>query len=506
MQIPRLARSALYYAAALVLSFLFIRAFGYHAKANNVLNICGLLLLLLGSGMGALRMAAYALLLAAAIYMPVGMVYGKPDFLIIASLLQSNRSESIEFIGQMPVANFLLALTFAAAAWVFVFRLNQEGWQKQRRLAGVLIAVLSLAACAKSMQSAQGQKEILALDLPRSVAQAMQQYHKEQQGFLAVQAANQWQVRHLGSQYRNYVIVVGESVRRDHMSLYGYPQKTTPFADQANGVFIDGYVSPAPNTFVSVPRTLAEASDTEVAYGRNVVALARQAGFRTYWLSNQGYVGEYDSPSSRLAASADVVHFTKLGSSLSTNIDDRVLLAPLVAGLRDGQRGPRLFVLHLMGSHPAFCDRVQGEERNFTASSAAMRCYLGSIRHTDSLLADAYQALRAAGQPFSMIYLSDHGLRHKDQGTADASLVHDDRYRQNYAVPFFILSSDATAHTTLHKAMSGVNFVRGAAQWMGIQAEGLPRYEFTSPAPDAPIQVFNGSSYRPYGGLQDDPA
>lgn len=506
MPIPRLARSALYYAAALVLSFLFIRAFGYHAKANNVLSICGLLLLLLGGGMGALRMLAFALLLAAALYMPFGMVYGKPDFLIIASLLQSNRSESIEFIGQMPMANFLLALTFAAAAWVFVFRLKQQGRQKQRRLAGVLIAMLSLAACARSMASAEGQKEILALDLPRSVAQAMQQYHKEQQGFLAVQAANQWQVRHVGSRYRNYVIVVGESVRRDHMSLYGYPQKTTPFADQANGVFIDGYVAPAPNTFVSVPRTLAEASDTEVAYGRNVVALARQAGFRTYWLSNQGYVGEYDSPSSRLAASADVVHFTKLGSSLSTNIDDRVLLAPLAAGLRDGQRGPRLFVLHLMGSHPAFCDRVQGEQREFTASSAAMRCYLGSIRHTDRLLADAYQALRAAGQPFSMIYLSDHGLRHKDRGTADASLVHDERYRQNYAVPFFILSSDATAHTTLRKEMSGVNFVRGAAQWMGIQAEGLPRYEFTAPAPDAPVRVFNGSSYRPYAGLQDDPA
>lgn len=506
MQIPRLARSALYYAAALVLSFLFIRAFGYHAKANNVLNIFGLLLVLLGSGIGAVWVAVYAMLLAAAIYMPFGMVYGKPDFLIIASLLQSNRSESIEFIGQMPIANFVLALAFAASAWFFVFRLNREGRQKRRLLTGLLIVVLSLAACAKSMGSAEGQKEILAFDLPRSVAQAMQQYHKEEQGFRAVQAANQWQVRHVDSRYRNYVIVVGESVRRDYMSLYGYAQKTTPFADQANGVFIDGYVSPAPNTFASVPRTLAEATDTEVAYGRNVVALARQAGFRTYWLSNQGYVGEYDSPSSRLAASADVVHFTKLGSSLSTNIDDRVLLAPLTAGLKDGRTGTRLFVLHLMGSHPAFCDRIQGEDKDYTASSAAMRCYLGSIRRTDALLADIHQALRAAGQPFSMIYLSDHGLRHKDQGTADASLVHDDRYKQNYAVPFFILSSDATAHTTLRKDMSGVNFVRGAAQWMGIEAEGLPRYEFMAATPDEAIQVFNGSSHRPQAGLLDDPA
>lgn len=506
MQIPRLARNALYYGVALILSFLFIRAFGYHAKANNLLTVLGLLLLLLGFGVGALRMAAYALLLAAAVYMPFGLVYGKPDFLIIASLLQSNRSESIEFIGQMPIPYFLLALAFAVAAWFFVFRPGQDGRQTRRLTAGALFVLLSLGSYAKAIGSTEAQKEILAWDLPRSVAQSMQQYLKEEQGFRAVQASNQWQVRHVDSRYRNYVIVIGESVRRDHMSLYGYPQPTTPFADQAKGVFIDGYVAPAPNTFVAIPRTLAEVLGGEVAYGRNLVALARQAGLRTYWLSNQGYVGEFDSPSSRLAASADVVHFTKLGSSLASNTDDTALLAPLTAGLRDGHPGTRLFVLHLMGSHPAFCERSQGEEQHFTASSAAMRCYLGSIHHTDSLLAEAYQALRAAGQPFSMIYLSDHGLRQQDKGGNGATLVHDNQYRQNYAVPFFILSSDATAHTTLNKDMSGVNFVRGAAQWMGIQAAGLPRYDFESATPDEHIQVFDGASYRAYHGLRDDPA
>jgi glucan phosphoethanolaminetransferase (alkaline phosphatase superfamily) len=356
------------------------------------------------------------------------------------------------------------------------------------------------------MRSEETRKDILALDLPRNVAKSIQQYRKEEESFLNAQADGQWKVTSVDSKYRNYVIVVGESVRRDYMSVYGFDQKTTPFADQANGLFINGYVAPGPNTFTSVPRTLAEVKGDSVIYGRNLVTLARNADFRTYWLSNQGFVGEYDSPSSRLAASADVVHFTKLGSSDSGKIDDLALLEQLKAGLSDGTVGKRrMFVMHLMGSHPSFCERVKGEDQQFTASSASMRCYMGSIKHTDSVLAGAYAALRAAGEPFSLIYLGDHGLRHLDKGTAGATAVHAEDSKQSYAVPFFILSSDATAHIKLNKDMSGINFVKGAAQWMGIRAEGLPSYDFTTEAPDQQIRVFHSNGYQDYSSLKDDP-
>lgn len=506
MQLPRQARGALYYIFALLLSFALVRAFGYHAKANNIFNVLGLLLILLGSGVSALHALAGALLLLAAAYMPFGVVYGKPDFLVISSLLQTNRSESIEFIGQLPLPSFLWAAGFGAAGWFFVFRFNRTKRRKQLLLVGAACLMLSLIAYSKQLRSVEGQKEILALDLPRSVAQAVQQYSQEQRAFGANDAAQQWQVQDVDSKYRNYVIVLGESVRRDYMSAYGYEQKTTPFADQANGVFIDGYVAPAPNTFTAVPRTLAEVRGDQVTYGRNLLALARQAGFHTYWLSNQGYVGEFDSPSSRLASSADVVHFTKLGSSLTNQVDDAILLDKLADGLQDNTSGKRLVVMHLMGSHPAFCDRVKGEEQHFTASSAAMRCYLGSIKRTDSLLASIHGALRASGQPFSLIYLGDHGLHHRDKGTPAMTLAHGNHTKQNYAVPFYILSSDATSRSHLKKEMSGSNFLKGAANWMGIQATGLPRYEFLAPTPDAGIQVFIGDGYKDYSSLPDDPA
>ncbi|XLZ71150.1 phosphoethanolamine transferase [Massilia sp. SR12] len=506
MQLSRQTRGALYYIVALLLSFTLVRAFGYHAKANNVLNVLGLLLLLLGSGVGALHALAACLLLLAAAYLPFGVIYGKPDFLVISSLLQTNRSESIEFIGQLPWASFLLAAGFGAAGWFFVYRFNRARRKIPLLLAGAVCLLLSLFLFNKQMRTPDGQKEILALDLPRSVAQAAQQYRQEQRAFGANDAAQQWQVQDVDSKYRNYVIVLGESVRRDYMSAYGYAQKTTPFADQAKGVFINGYVAPAPNTFTAVPRTMAEVNGDQVAYGRNLLALARQAGFRTYWLSNQGYVGEYDSPSSRLASSADVVHFSKLSSSLNNQVDDSILLEKLTDGLQEGTGSKRLVVLHLMGSHPVFCDRVKGEEQQFTASSAAMRCYLGSIKRTDSLLAGIHGTLSASGQPFSLIYLGDHGLHHRDKGTPNMTLAHGNHTKQNYAVPFYILSSDATSRRQMDKEMSGSNFLKGAAHWMGIRAAGLPHYDLLAPTPDSDIQVYVGDGYKAYRTLQDDPA
>ncbi|MDW5502177.1 sulfatase-like hydrolase/transferase [Serratia proteamaculans] len=66
-----------------------------------------------------------------------------------------------------------------------------------------------------------------------------------------------WIVDAGNSKQANYVIVVGESMRRDYMSLFGYPTQITPFLDQVKGIFYSDYISTAPNTFESLPRTLA---------------------------------------------------------------------------------------------------------------------------------------------------------------------------------------------------------------------------------------------------------
>ena len=60
----------------------------------------------------------------------------------------------------------------------------------------------------------------------------------------------------------NYVIIVGESVRRSNMSLYGFGINTTPVQNEIGpqALIFDNAVSPAAATVTSVPMILSKAT------------------------------------------------------------------------------------------------------------------------------------------------------------------------------------------------------------------------------------------------------
>src|SRR5690606_11911344 len=52
-----------------------------------------------------------------------------------------------------------------------------------------------------------------------------------------------WTVLGVKPKYHTYVVVIGESVRRDAMGAFGGYWNNTPFASQVNGTFFTDYVS-----------------------------------------------------------------------------------------------------------------------------------------------------------------------------------------------------------------------------------------------------------------------
>ena len=73
---------------------------------------------------------------------------------------------------------------------------------------------------------------------------AWQDYRSNQLARIKADSQNKWELSEpYVPKYKNYVLVIGESLRQDYMSVYGYPLKTTPFLDDVNGVFIDAYYS-----------------------------------------------------------------------------------------------------------------------------------------------------------------------------------------------------------------------------------------------------------------------
>ena len=315
-----------------------------------------------------------------------------------------------------------------------------------------------------------------------------------------------WQISKVSPPYQNYVLVIGESVRKDYMHLYGFPQENTPFLDKVHGTIIDGYTATAPNTTASLLRSFVQMKgEKDFVYINNIITLAKAAGFETFWFSNQGISGNWDTPIAKLAFLCDHKEFTKKGDYASMNYHDSILLPLLQRALQQKSLSPRLFILHTMGSHVNFEARLE-HPIHFDYYNRKLSAYIQTIEQTDTLLKGIYEALQREGAPFSMLYFSDHGLMTQDRASMFASLTHGDTSPNKacYRVPFVLLSSDDAAHKVLKVNKSAFYFLDGFAQWLGIQEASLrPNYDFRSTESDT-LKVFNQYENVPFDGLKED--
>ena len=315
-----------------------------------------------------------------------------------------------------------------------------------------------------------------------------------------------WQISKVSPPYQNYVLVIGESVRKDYMHLYGFPQENTPFLDKVHGTIIDGYTATAPNTTTSLLRSFVQMKgEKDFVYINNIITLAKAAGFETFWFSNQGISGNWDTPIAKLAFLCDHKEFTKKGDYASMNYHDSILLPLLQRALQQKSLSPRLFILHTMGSHVNFEARLE-HPIHFDYYNRKLSAYIQTIEQTDTLLKGIYEALQREGAPFSMLYFSDHGLMTQDRASIFASLTHGDTSPNKacYRVPFVLLSSDDATHKVLKVNKSAFYFLDGFAQWLGIQEVSLrPNYDFRSTESDT-LKVFNQYENVPFDGLKED--
>ncbi|MFZ7128987.1 phosphoethanolamine transferase [Avibacterium avium] len=312
-----------------------------------------------------------------------------------------------------------------------------------------------------------------------------------------------WNISEVAPKYDNYILIIGESARKDYMSVYGYPYATTPFLDTTKGLILDGYVAAALNTQPSLRNTLYFSLYPGHSAQDNIVTLANQAGFETIWISNQGRIGKYESSSSRVASNANQQYFSKYGSYDSSDITDHHLIDILKNKLSKKTNRPRLFVIHLLGSHPNPCKRIQGSS-TFDFKNEFMSCYLESIKQTDEFISDVIGLFKNMGS-YSLIYFSDHGLKHAGEDD-NLVLYVGNEFKQNYEVPFVLISSDDIERKVVKVDRSARRFIYGFAEWLGIKEEHLENYQFFSEIDDKNIEVYDGEKFVSFDSRLDDPA
>jgi glucan phosphoethanolaminetransferase (alkaline phosphatase superfamily) len=256
------------------------------------------------------------------------------------------------------------------------------------------------------------------------------------------------------------VMVLGESSRADRWSLNGYGRDTNPLLKQeSNLVSLSDVVTPVSATRLSVPVIMSRKTATQSLKAgfaeKSFLSAYREAGFKTFWLSNQMSFGEFDTPVSVFAKEADVTQFVNLGGFTNRSSHDDVLLGPLEAAMRD-PAPKKLIVLHTLGNHwnysqrhPAEFDRwkpsLYGIDKpaytNLKLKAEINNSYDNSILYTDWFLDQVIGALKAETGLGAMMYVADHGQTLYDGACRLAFHGHNTQYE--FHVPALVWYSDS---------------------------------------------------------------
>ena len=468
------------------------------------------------------------------LYYPVYLSYGKLNSGVVAAFFETNPAESFEFLGKLKFDQFNLPLLFIFSTFI-LYKLRKsvnpqdktsEKEIKEKRILNIILTILVIFSTVwvptkfyfenKSEDQIDSHwtlanSPVNLIAFYANIVESVSDYYHDKSDLESVKNISPpWHIISAKPQYKNYVLIIGESARRDYMSTYGFSLPTTPFLDKTTGYINAGYVSSAPATYHSLLNSLHFKSKTKGKkdYSYNIITLAKMAGVKTFWLSNQGSIGKYDTLTSRLGISADFHYFTKKGGFSTNNADDMKLLDELKIRFKEKtySNNVRLFVIHLMGSHRNFCQRLKEDEKKLEFINESLSCYVNTILKTDKFIEETISLLKEQNEPYSLIYFSDHGLSHTHkENKKEVDLDFGDKYKQNFDVPFFKISSDDKVREVVNLKRSAFNFIYGFSQWIGVETKELnPHYDFFSNKDDEEIKVFNFEENIPYDTLKDD--
>lgn len=257
----------------------------------------------------------------------------------------------------------------------------------------------------------------------------------------------EWMVQYRGPEKNTVVWVIGESLNRNNMSLYGYARQTTPLLDalRPDLIVFNDVLSSAPATMSSLMKMLTPADlDNPDAWSHkpDVLMLAEEAGYKTFWISNQvpndGWLGV-------VSGQADERVFINKGAGRGENNFDANLLPGFATALSD-QAPKKLIVVHLLGAHPTYDMRYPEDFARFDGVEDAVAQglsdqgrspwirqlrdqYDNAISYNDHVVGSLIQRTMNTMQEgsASLLFSSDHAQEvghtrnHAGQSVADSS-------------------------------------------------------------------------------------
>ena len=218
-----------------------------------------------------------------------------------------------------------------------------------------------------------------------------------------------------------YLVVIGESQNRKHMSAYGYTRDTTPWLQEQlnnkNFLFMGNGYACNTLTMLALSQALTEKSQynhkpLEQSY--SLVDIAKAAGFKTYWISNQAQYGSFNTPITLIANSADEKIWLNSDSSASSSYDEKVIDS--LKNIKSNEK--KIIFIHLLGNHWEYQYRYPHENYNrYTNKSVDVKVadvtklneYDNSMYYNDFVVKDIFEYAKNNWNLSNMTYFSDHG-------------------------------------------------------------------------------------------------
>ncbi|ECH3696296.1 sulfatase-like hydrolase/transferase [Campylobacter coli] len=228
------------------------------------------------------------------------------------------------------------------------------------------------------------------------------------------------------------IIVMGESTQRNYMSLYGYELKTTPrlekLKDDGNLFVFKDVIAPHSHTNPAISKifTFSNYENGSIAWfkQKNIVSIMNNAGYYTYWISNQESVSKLgNAPEAMARLSNKAIFLDKFFTGQSLARDGQILEELKRLSIKEKE----FYILHLQGTHMEYFKRYSSEFAKFNIKDlreyslddltkdiklndkqAKIKSqYLNAIYYNDFVVSEIFNYFK--NEEAIVFYLSDHG-------------------------------------------------------------------------------------------------
>ncbi len=259
------------------------------------------------------------------------------------------------------------------------------------------------------------------------------------------------------------VMIVGESASRNNLSLYGFGLNTSPglCALSDSLVVFDDVTGTSTITSFNMNRILTFLTDRDRAEEWSespmLVSVLKQAGYATWWLSNQERSGMWGNGTVAMVSQADSVRFAgSISSDDATLQEYDGILLPEVEKALDNDTAVKFIGVHMMGSHNEYRRRYPVDFGVFNADSVlklegygmlsrahaqTLAEYCNSLVYSDYIVTEIMKMVSRQKHPAVVIYFSDHGENVYDGGGDFCG-----RDEKHVEVPFVVYVNDAFVH------------------------------------------------------------